>query len=300
MIHDSKNQGFTLIELVMTIVLTGLFFSAVSIFMKYPLLAYAGVVKTATLVDNAEIALQRMRLDIQGAIPNSIRVKTDPGNPNRKVLEFLNNVESIPYVATGTGALSFTTPGSSSFMTLGLFNTAPSNTTCAANSCRLIVDNTGTYGANTDSPTAGLNVYSTVATGGGAVTITPTTTTVAFGTSGSQAQLTLNNPVLFANVSPAQLLYVSDTPVSYVCDTAAQTLNRYWGYAITSVQGTDPTVSPLSTATMAPLANNVTGCTFSYIPATSTTFGIVNLTLTFLFKSQQITLMRQITVSNPL
>jgi MSHA biogenesis protein MshO len=283
-----NNQGFTLIELVMTIVLTGLFFSTVSIFMKYPLLAYAGVVNTATLVDNAEIVLQSMRLDIQGAVPNSIRVKIDSGNPNRVALEFLNTVESIPYVATGTGALSFSTPGSSSFMTLGLFNTAPSNTTCAANNCRLIVDNATDGGVYSTSP----------------VVITPSSTTVTFGTVGgppaTQAELTLNNPVLFANPSPAQLLYVSDTPVSYVCDVGAQTLNRYWGYAITSVQGTDPTISPLSSATTAPLANNVTACTFSYTPATSTAFGIVNLVMSFMVQSQKITLMRQITVSNPL
>ncbi len=272
----------------MTIVLTGLFFSAVSLFMKHPILAYAGVVNTATLVDDAEIVLQRMRLDIQAAIPNSIRVKIDPVNTNRVALEFLNNVESIPYVATGTGALSFTTPGSTTFMTLGLFNVAPSNTTCAANNCRLIVGNAADGGVYSSSP----------------VVISPSTTTVTFDTVGgppaTQARLTLNNPVLFANPSPAQILYVSDTPVSYVCDVGAQTLNRYWGYAMTSVQGTDPSVSPLSAAMTAPLANNVTACTFSYKPATSTTFGMVNLMITFMFKSQKLTLMRQITVSNPL
>ncbi len=288
--YKGKNKGFSLIELVMTIMLTAFVFATVSIFMKYPILAYANVVNRGSLVDDAELAFGRMTIDLQNAVPNSVRVKTDPGNAQRIAVEFLNAVEGIPYVPTGTGAAPIP-PNSSanSFMTLGLFQKATSNATCvpspgAAGTCRLIVGNTTDRGVYSTSP----------------VVITPVGNRVTFGVSGNQAQLTLDSAVLFANASPNKMLYVSDMPVTYICDASAKTLKRYWGYSMVSTQPTDPTVSPLSTASSAPLSTQLTSCTFSTLAATGSTYGILHVRFSFTNASETITLMRQIAVSNPL
>ncbi len=298
-----KTQGFTLIELVITITLSGFLLAVVSLFMTYPILAYSDVRHRADLLDSAEMAFERMRADLQRALPNSIRVKQDPNNANRIALEFMNVVESIRYRATSPNPfLDFTGSGSTQFDTIGLFNTAPTNATCVANDCRLVVYNAGVYGVDTDHPSDGLNAYSTATTVAGAVTITPPNTSVSFSTNGNESQLTLNSAVLFANISPAQRLYVVDTPVSYVCDLSngQKRLTRYWDYAITAVQATDPSQDIFANARTAPLANHVSSCAFSYTPGTASVYGMVNLTLSFTRGGETITLMREITVENDL
>jgi hypothetical protein len=200
---------------------------------------------------------------------------------------------------------------------MGQLQTAPTNSTCALNNCRLIINNTGNYGANTNSPTAGLNVYSTSQTAGGAVTITPPSTTVTLGTytvgtspnctQPTSSKFTLSSGVLFANASTDQDVYISDTPVTYLCDSSAHTLTRYWGYTINETQPTDPTISPLSTAQSAVLANNISSCSLNgssgvfYSNSSTNVNGVVSLILNFQTSdSQTTTLMQQIQVKNPL
>lgn len=65
--------GFTLVEIVVVIVLTGILAATLAIFLRPATDAYVGVSNRATLTDAADTALRRMADDIRRAVPNSIR-----------------------------------------------------------------------------------------------------------------------------------------------------------------------------------------------------------------------------------
>jgi len=283
----------------------------VSVFITRPILAYTSLTRRATLVDSADLILGRMVRDIQQAVPNSLRVKTDASNSNRHAIEFLNVVEGMRYRAAGPGNYLNFNQTNTQFDTIGFFKFALSNSTCAANSCRVVVYNTGanTGGAiPSDNPSPGQNVYSLstapVCTNcvppPGSRTITPVGTTVTLANGATEGTITLSSGVQFAFASPAQRLQIVDTPVTYICDTSSgvQTMTRYANYTINATQPTDPAVSPLSTATSALLGVNMTGCVFNYLPGTSTQNGIISLQITLSSGGESVTLMRQVEVDN--
>jgi len=313
--NDSTVQGFTLIELVITMTLGSILSVVVAIFITRPVTAYVNVTRRAELIDTADSALRRMARDIQRAVPNSVRVKQDPNNSKRVAVEMLNIVEGMRYRETPPGPfLDFTTPVTQ-FNVIGLFKYALSNATCIANNCRLVVYNTGENNGGTipaDNPTAGANVYSTVVAPNcsgcvpppGSVTITPVGTSVALSNpSGSpEGQINLGSGVLFALSSARQRINIVDTPVTYICDGSTNQIIRYWNYTINSVQPTDPTFSPLNTAQSALLAQDVTTCSFIYTPGTAQRNGTISMSITLSKSNTQsgdtITLMRQVSVDN--
>ena len=79
--------GFTLIELVVTIVLTALIMGALVFFVS-PLREAVDITVRADLSDAADTALRRIGRDVRLALPNSVRVATDAGG--RAYLEFLD------------------------------------------------------------------------------------------------------------------------------------------------------------------------------------------------------------------
>lgn len=70
-------NGFTLVELVAVIVITGIMAAALMVFFKPTIEAYFDVKRRAGLADMADTALRRMGRDVRLAVPNSIR---SPGN----------------------------------------------------------------------------------------------------------------------------------------------------------------------------------------------------------------------------
>lgn len=307
-IINHKQKGVTLIELVIVMVLASILSVAVSVFIARPISAYTSIANRATLVDAAEMTLRRMARDIQSAVPNSLRVKTVG---NITAVEMVNVVEGMRYRESVPGPfLDFTKP-ITNFHVMGQFQYALANATCASNSCRLVVYNTGanTGGAiPSDNPAPGANVYSTVAApacGGcnpppGSVTITPVGTTVTLSNPGSEGNIVMGSGVQFALPSPRQRIDIVDTPITYLCDTSSnqQKITRYSNYTITSVQPTDPSAAPLNTGTAAQLTQNVTACSFSYSPGTSQRNGVINMSITLTNNGETITLMRQVGVDN--
>jgi MSHA biogenesis protein MshO len=305
-----KQKGFTLVELVITMVLAAILFIVVSVFITKPISAYTSVARRASLVDAADMTLRRMSRDIQSAVPNSVRVKT-VGIGNQTAVEMVNVVEGMRYRGSVAGPyLDFTQP-ITNFHVVGQFQFSLANPTCTANNCRLVVYNTG---ANTggaipaDNPSPGANVYSTAAAPAcagcnpppGSVTISPVGTSVTLTNPGSEGNILMGSAVQFALPSPRQRIDIIDTPITYLCDTNSnqQKITRYSNYIITPVQPTDSTIAPLNGATAAQLTSNVTACRFTYSPGTSSRNGVISMSITLTNGGETITLMRQVGVNN--
>lgn len=65
--------GFTLVELVMVIMVTGIIAGSLTIFLKPAIESYFDSRRRADLTDIADTALRRMSQDIRSAVPNSVR-----------------------------------------------------------------------------------------------------------------------------------------------------------------------------------------------------------------------------------
>lgn len=69
----TQQRGFTLVELIMVIVLTGIIAASVTVFFKPTIDAYFDARRRAELTDIADTALQRISRDVRSAVPNSVR-----------------------------------------------------------------------------------------------------------------------------------------------------------------------------------------------------------------------------------
>jgi MSHA biogenesis protein MshO len=276
------SKGFTLVEMIMVIVITGIIGGMVAVFLKAPVQQYMDVARRADMTDIADTALRRIGRDLRLALPNSVRVTTVGSNT---YLEFLPTTGGGRYRAaldtTGGGnMLDFSNPADNSFDVLG-----PS---VAANAGDyLVIYNLGIPSAS-GCASLGADAYEgcnrrNIVTGGSMMTFTPTALSFPFD-------------------SPSHRFQVITTPVTYICSPMAGgtggNLTRYWGYAIQSAQptalGTLTSVNP-----GAVLANNVSACNFTYNAAVvAQRSGLVTMNLGITENNETVTLYSAAHVSN--
>lgn len=68
-----KPRGFTLVELVMVIMVTGIIAASVTVFLKPAIDSYVDTRRRGELTDMADTAVRRISQDIRSAVPNSVR-----------------------------------------------------------------------------------------------------------------------------------------------------------------------------------------------------------------------------------
>ncbi|WP_457425813.1 PulJ/GspJ family protein [Roseateles sp. P5_E7] len=258
--------GFTLIEAVMVIAITGVVIAMVAIFIVPSITAYFASATRAQLGDEADTALRRISRDLAAALPNSARV-----TGQNQSLELIP-VSGAARYAVGTEAgnpLLFGT-ADTSFAIVG-----PALPLATGNQ-RLAWYNLGPGVPDADAYTqANVRVSSTAA--GNATTVTI-------------AGAALPNSLQ----APPYRVYAIEQPVTYRCDTTAETLTRYSGYGFVSSQPNPPVGG-----SAAVLARHVKSCSFSYdTPAITARYALVTLSIQLGAQSETVTLYHTVHVDN--
>jgi MSHA biogenesis protein MshO len=260
-----RSTGFTLVEMIVSIVIAGILVSMVAMFGRRQVDAYLDVSNRAQLADEADTALRRIGRDLQSALPNSVRQSGD-------FLEFVPIRDAGRYRAdvnsTGGGDyLDFTSTTDNSFDVLG-----PAVTVAAGD--QLVIFNLGQTGSDVYSGTS----RRAISTGAGSIT---------------SLQYTLGGLGQFPLASPQNRFQIVGGPVTYQCNVAGGTILRHSGYAFS---GTQPTT--FAGAMSAVLVGDVTSCSFSYLPAVLQRNGLVVLRLTLTRNGESVELLHQVDVLN--
>ncbi len=279
--------GFTLVEAVVAILLLGILGSVAVAFIVRPVEGYRDLARRAELVDAAESALRRMQRDLRTALPNSVR-RTNTASGF--ALEIIPVLEGGRYSITGTANEKLTFNSDDQFDIQHCLR----NDTIATSGLRLVVNNLGATGDNVyDDANLGIGVESVITPT--ALTISITSATCP--TSGFH-HVTFGANHDFKGESPNQRVYAVTTPVSYLCDTTAGTLTRYYSYAINASQYTTAAAFTAANASSALVANRVAGCSVTTATAEMLDRALATLTLSVAEESEQISLVIQTMMDN--
>jgi len=281
----TPQTGFTLVELVVTLVISAVVVSFVSLFISGPVMGFTDQTRRARLVDAADAALRRIGRDVRRALPNSVRTSSAGGVV---ALELLGTVDGGRYRAQppgAAGAVLDLSTAAASFNVLGPFTQIPKP--WSSTDHYLAIYNVGVPGAD---------AYEL------ANVITPPGTTIGVAADGATGEdrVTLSPAFRFAYDSPTQRVFLVDGAVSYLCDTVTGTLLRYHGYAVDAQQANRDSHGELlgAGATASLMTNGLVGCTFSYSPGTAERAGLVSLQFTVSSQGESVSLLSQVHVDN--
>jgi len=280
----SCQSGFTLVEAIIVIVITGILAGMVAVFITSPVQGYVDSVRRAELTDAADVALRRITRDVRLALPNSLRRITVAGGDG---FEFIITKSGGRYRdpadgSTGGNFLDFTGSltnpcGSNCFDVLGPLPEMEGGD-------RIVIYNLGEGYAPADAYT-GQNVATI--DGVGAVTTNPVNLTAN--------PFASQSPPLPSPNSRFQVVDRDDLVVRYTC--TGSVLTRYAGCSLAT-----PSVCG---ATGAILAGSSDGrpraeCLVEYAPTATGRNGLlyIELTLTDIPSDEKVTLFQQIHVDN--
>jgi len=282
----SRSAGFTLIELVIAISLTGIVVAFAAMFIVTPVNSYQAQVRRAELVDSTDAVLRLISRDVRAALPNSIRIVR---NANYVALEMLPVIDGVRYRDSGATAdpsqeLDFTSPDGS-FATLSQFNGVTRGV--AMTQYYLSIYNVGVPGADA------YQLANVITPPGTAITINNNTQP-------NEDKVTVVPSFKFAYGSPGHRVYLVSGPITYLCDETGNTIRRYSGYSIDANQANRDSPSELSPAgsTNSLIANRVTACQFDYAAGTAQRAGLVTLRVTMTSSGESVWLVHQVHVEN--
>lgn len=296
----NKYQGFTLVEMIVVIVITGIIGGMVAMFIRAPVEGYVDSARRAEMTDVADTAVRRISRDLRLALPNSVRVAG-----GGLFLEFIPTTGGGRYRSAATTAgpvvcgsyagavLDFGTPDIC-FEVIGPMPPVAVND-------QVVVYNLGILGADAYAGTTLTTHNRRTVTVVGANTID-----IA-----SANTLPFDACQFNAATGAARLcrFQVVNTAVTYVCAPAAGgvggTLTRFSGYPITAAQpATVVALRALPGVQEALIATNVGaiaggGCNFTYNPnVVAQRLGVVTMALNITQTGESVALFSATQVSN--
>ncbi|MDR3390921.1 MAG: prepilin-type N-terminal cleavage/methylation domain-containing protein [Sulfuriferula sp.] len=290
----AAERGFTLIEAIIVIVITGIVASMVAVFIKSPVDSYFDSARRAALTDTVDTAVRRMARDIHLSLPNSVR---KPADGTDQCIEFIPTKIGGRYraaaEAAGGNILDFTTVDDA-FDMLWPNSALPAASRIGAGDV-VVVYNDGSSSGDAYTGSNAIKVAAVAEPGG-----TPNTTAITFvgtgtGTPFNRKQLPSESPANRFDIIPA-----NEQVVSYACSGGA--LIRY-SRNLTAAWPQPATCAAMTAgATAAVLAQNISACSLTYDPPGVSTglsrFGIVSISLQMTQSGESVKLYDQIHIDN--
>jgi len=289
MLRTSKyTTGFTLIEAVMVMVITGILGALVASFAA-PLKGYFDSTVRADLSDAADTALRRMARELHAALPNSVRVSGSyieflPTTTGGRYRAAIDPAVTTPVCGSAGDELSFSS-NDTCFEVIGTLRGNDGLPAAPTAEEELVVYNT----SNSDL----IGAYS----GDNVATLTSTPSDCEL----SSTQICFNGGKKFPFESPSQRFQIIGKPVTFACDAATSTLWRYSGYSRQSTQAiTIAALDALANVTKARLATSVNcgDSSFTYEPGVTNRAGLITMNLTLSQSDESVTLLHQVHVQN--
>ncbi len=248
-------RGFTLVELVVAMTIAAIIGVFVVTLTTTPINAYLDQSGRARQSDAAALITHSLHEDLKRALPNSVSIYSAG---TRTVIEMVLVDRVVTYerasiLGDSVRGVDFAPIDESQFTVLGYLN--PDAGTTYSLGKRLVIGNLG-------RGVAGRDVYRT--TTPGVITPLGTTIQVARNAAAREEAVTLAPHFRFSDPGTSGRLFVISTPVTYICNAAANTrsLRRYSGYALSQNIATSEAAAHLNQAGVqnALLANDVSSC----------------------------------------
>jgi MSHA biogenesis protein MshO len=246
-------RGFTLMEVIIVIVITGIIGGIIAMFIKVPVKNYVDTAGRAELTDVADTAVRRMAREIRLAVPNSIRLPADgslvefvPTKFGGRYLSADDAFGAAPYLNFSAATLPFTVVG-----------TMPAGRQAIVAGDNIVVYNDGNAPADLWQTTGYSNRAAVASVAGNVVTLAA-------------------NPFaaqLPSMPHPLHRFMVTRGPVRYACSGGS--LLRYENYAFSNAIAASTTLS----TTPAILASNVSTCRFGYSANSNVRSALLTITL---------------------
>ena len=283
---DIRQRGFTMVEAIIVIVITGIIGSMIAVFIRLPVRGYLDSVARAEATDVADNTMRRLTRDLRLALPNSVRA-------NGAAIEFIETQVGLRYLAdddigpAGGIPLSWTDINALTFSVVGGI---PGGRHAPVVNDFVVIYNLGPgqEPANAYANCAGPCNRAQIR----AININPVASTMTLAANPFAAQGAAGTALM----SPAKRFHVITGPVSYVCDPATRRLTRRWGYGFQPAQPTT-----FAGGNSAILAENVVNCNFVYDTLATQNSALIRMTLTLQVRDEnrsQVTLMHQVHVDN--
>lgn len=268
-----RNGGFTLVEVIVSIVILGIVAGIVALFIRAPVQGFTESAERAAASDEADLALRRIARDLRLALPNSVRVA-----PDGSAIEFLLTSTGGRYLAVdddvpGQDFLDFDNPGNVRFTVVG----GTMRPIEAGN--YIVVYNLG----DSNVPSDAYRYRGGVDTANGSDMNIALVTAVENPTTAAPVVTLEDNPFARQSVpmtSPNRRFQVVTTPVTYGCvrrPDGSNALVRYWDYRISLNQNLPPQGSPREAVIAARVAD--CGNIFQYGSAATRRSALVILNL---------------------
>lgn len=299
--------GFTLIETIITMLITAILAGMVSVFISGPVKGYINTAQRGDLTDEADLALRRLSREVGLALPNSLRVTTSGGSIYIEFIAtsgggaYLNELNAIspanPLNYSNTTVCA-TTAANCKFDVVGAM---PANPAIAAGDYIVVYnlgqDAAGNSFAPADAYASGdpcVACNRAKVSPGGVSGNTVTLDANALGVNVFAAQ----NPPLPSPSSRFHVVPGSVKAVAFSCPTGTPgNFSRYAGYGFFSTAAA--AITAIGGATPAILASKAT-CAVSYTANASQRTGLLSVSLTLKDTSglESVTLMREIHLDN--